>query len=307
MDFESFDVVSYFKNNDVEFHSSGAKNVSSGWIGVNCPFCYDHSWHCGVNLKSNFFTCFICKEKGPINKLIRQIKGFSYAEINSIIEKYQKTFVSDAQSTLTKKRNKSKYNPSNILPKEASSEFPPLHLNYLRSRNFEPNKIIREFNISACNNIGKYKFRIIIPIIERKEIINFTARDVTNKSAFKYKHCPNDRALLPTGECVYGIDNIIGDSALLVEGPFDVWRVGKGALCFFGKFISRQQSIKIMNAGVKNLFVMLDSDAENDFDKACENIFLGFERIEKIILSDGDPADLKDSDVRSLRSEIFKY
>ena len=47
-------------------YTETGKNVSAGWVGVQCPMpgCSDQSNHMGLNLTSPVCTCYHCGRKG---------------------------------------------------------------------------------------------------------------------------------------------------------------------------------------------------------------------------------------------------
>ena len=85
MNIQDFDIIAYLESREVEYHTSG-KNVTSGWIEINCPFCFpeDPSWHLGINLDTKLYNCYICGNKGsPIN-LIMEIDQCSFPKAKKI-------------------------------------------------------------------------------------------------------------------------------------------------------------------------------------------------------------------------------
>ena len=62
MSFEAFDIVAYLDEKGIEYVTEG-KNVSAGWIGLQCPYCSDQSNHLGVCLDGKGFSCFRCGER----------------------------------------------------------------------------------------------------------------------------------------------------------------------------------------------------------------------------------------------------
>ena len=46
---------------------------------------------------------------------------------------------------------------------------------------------------------------------------------------------------MPIKNCVYGIDYVPNDMAVVVEGPADVWRLGYGSVCTCGTEVSAAQ------------------------------------------------------------------
>ena len=64
-------IENYLDDLGVDYISEG-KNVSSGWIEINCPFCgQDPSKHLGINLETGLFHSWCCNETGNLVKLDR--------------------------------------------------------------------------------------------------------------------------------------------------------------------------------------------------------------------------------------------
>ena len=85
-----FDVVSFLEDRAIEIHYPGEKNVSEGWIAINCIYCDDPSWHLGINLTGRqiYISCYSCKQAGTIKDLILDLLG-EEESLKSILTKYQ--------------------------------------------------------------------------------------------------------------------------------------------------------------------------------------------------------------------------
>jgi len=307
-----FDIIQYFEDNDIEYWTKG-KNVHKGWVNVTCPFCGDHSYsgnnHCGINLKSMMVNCWLCGPKGFITKLIAEIEECSFAQANTIIAKYggESIFLKNEYKDIDlTKKVESRLCLGDILPKESSNQFSKLHLNYLKGRNFDSDIIIPKYKLKCCHNIGQYKFRIIIPIIQDRRIVNFTSRDVTGKTDIRYKTCPDEKAILPMTHCLYNIDNVRGDTILIMEGATDVWRFGNGTVAILRTGFSDAQINLILQKRVKRAFVIFDSEPQaiNRANQLARKLGLLLDHAEVIELSEGDPCSLPERDIVYLKKEI---
>jgi hypothetical protein len=195
-----FNVREYLEDRGIPFRTEG-KNIAAGWIGIECPFCGDSSNHLGI--KETGFNCWRCGTKGHIAKLISMLESCNLYQAYGIV----KTF--DSATALTDlKRDIRKRLGDNILPVEASKDFPDVHLNYLLNRGFDPTELITKYNLLACYTTGSYKFRVIIPVIENGHIVNFTAMAVSGQQP-KYIHCSNEKSIIPMKECLYNIYTVI--------------------------------------------------------------------------------------------------
>jgi len=298
-DIENFDVISYFEEKGIEYHTSG-KNVTRGWVEINCPYCSDPSWHLGINLENKLFHCWICGETGDIIKLIREIEECSFARALKIIKEFQDNTFEFLKRDIKQRSYKNTYS---ILPPEATNNFLPIHLNYLKNRGFNPHYLIEKYDLKCCHYIGDYKLRIIIPIYENNQVVGFTSRDVTGKAKNKYKHCPNADSIIPVKECLYNLDNCPSNKVIVVEGVIDVWRIGDGAVAVFGTQCTREQIKKLSK--FEHVHVMFDSDAIDEAKKLANRLIGLVKQVELIEIAEGDPAKLSEEEINKIKSLII--
>jgi hypothetical protein len=289
-----FDIKEYLESRNIPFKTEG-KNISADWIGINCPFCGDHSNHLGI--KEIWFSCWRCGTKGHITKLIQEIDSCNFYQANDIVNSFDSVSFPDLKTDIRKRLG------DNILPAFACKDFPEIHTNYLQNRGFDPTYLIETYNLYACYNLGNYKFRIIVPIMENGFIINFTAMAVSGQD-HKYIHCSNKDAIIPMKECLYNIDTV-REIAIIVEGVSDVWRIGNSCVATMGLEYTTEQIKLLVDKGVKKAFVMFDSEsfAIRKARKLADSLSV-FMESETIELESGDPGELNDQQVQTLRKEI---
>jgi DNA primase len=301
--------IPYFESKRIEYHLPGEDNVSRGWVNIQCPFptCGDHKWHCGVNLESGMFNCYICGNSGHFTKLITLLEKCSFSKSQTL---YKHLLDSKSSWTNPAQAQRSvKIYTEGHYPLESTETFHQLHLNYLKNRGFDfPERIIEKYKLRACFNIGKFKFRIIIPYFLNGQLVTFTARDIMG-GGITYKDCPPEESAIPVKETLYNIDNV-KDRILIVEGPGDVWKIGDGAVATSTTNYSKGQVEmlkRLKNKGVKKIFIMFD--AEKNAIKKAEKLAWDLESIygyvEVIKLSSpGDPGEMNEGEVRYLRKEL---
>ena len=307
MSLETFDVISYLEDRGISYSESG-KNVTEGWLNITCPFpgCDDPSNHLGISLESKFFSCWICDAKGPVDKLIQELEDCSWIESQAILGQ----FIENPYKTLSKKRSTLKRdlrgrvteNKPDILS-QFQTTFPKIHLKYFKSRNFDPDILIPKYKLQSSYTLGKYKFRIIAPIIINDEVVSFVGIDVTRKAKVPYKNASDEESIISTKDCLYNIDNVY-DSVILVEGITDVWRIGKGSVATLGKKVTTAQVNILVQKEIKNVFVLPDSDAIDEWEKLSKQIAPLFDHVELLELDSGDPADLTGEDLKYIQGLI---
>lgn len=292
-------IIAYLESQNINYYTQG-KNVTYGWVNIQCPFCSDHSNHLGINLSSNKFNCWICGEKGYIEKLIGRLENtHTKTKIKHIISEYP-----DEIRSQTPKHNEPETRVCK-LPKHTKDTWEQYHYEYFKNRRFDPKELTEQYNLKYCNNVSNYKFSVVIPIIENRSLVNFSTVNVFTR---QYRHCPNTEAAVSMKHCLYNIDSV-GESMIVVEGIADVWRIGRGAVATFGIEYTKEQVQKILKKCVRNVFVLFDAEPQalNKAEQLCQhlNTLPGIDKTEMILLPEGDPADMSNEDAKALRTSLF--
>lgn len=308
MNIETFDTLSYLIKRGIPYRTEG-KDVSSNWIGVACPFCKDDpETHLGINMSDsrfqrNFISCWRCGKKGNIYDLIKIIERCSHDRIISIIEKYQDRSLIH----LMRERPIIRKDPnSSIILPEFSKEFLDCHLNFLKKRRYDPEYVIDKYDLYACGYTGKYKYRIIIPVYQEGKMVTFIAKDVTELAEESYLALSQAESIMFSKECVYGIDDLTGTTGAIVEGTFDQWRIGDGALATFGVEFTTAQLL-ILAKKLTTAVILYDAGdlAQARADKLAWQLAPLIKRVIRYSIPKDDPDELNDDEVKYLRKDIF--
>ncbi len=290
------DIITYLESRGLEYKTAG-KNIGKGWVGMDCPFCDDQRNHFGINKKTGKYSCWHCAEHGRIIKFIMVTESCNVKKAITIAKTIDLEEYYDEESSFIPYEGE-------IIPKECAKEFPNIHLNYLKGRNFNPTSLIKKYKLRACHNSGKYRFRIIAPVFFNRQIVSFIAGDVTGKAEEKYLFPPNDKTVLPVHDCLYNIDNA-EDRIILVEGITDVWRIGGGAVGLLGKQMSKIQMQTLIDKEITRVVVIPDSDAIDSGEMICEQLSGVIDEVMMIYLDEGDPADMNPNDLKDLKETLL--
>lgn len=301
-----FDVLRYLQDYKIPYWDSG-KNVSYGWIGIQCPFCSDQSNHGGVNLEKGYFSCWLCGGHSLI-KIIRAIEGVSHAEAKKRIEEYQ------THSPTTVKRYDDTPPKSDITFPIGTSVIKDQHRRYLQARGFDPNEILEKYHIlgtgpvAFTNTDGRkvnYSNRIIIPVIYQNKVVTYQGRDITGQAKIKYIPCLKTKEVMHLKSILYNLDNC-GDTAVIMEGVLDVWRWGDGGLCTFGIQYTDEQLLCLLESGIKRVVVIFDfeSQAQKQAKKLVSALKLFGISAQNHNLKDKDPAELSEQEVWKIKMEL---
>lgn len=244
-----FDVRQYLNDKGIPFYKEG-RNVTSGWIELNCPFCRyispDPSHHLGISSK-NLCNCWRCGPHSIID-LIKEYEDCNFFEAKEIVKQYQ-------THVLVQEESKPKFTGTVQLPKEIDWTYKDQMLSYLRSRRF-PDSIVEKYQLAPCGRHGDFRFKIIIPVIVNEELVTFTSRDYTGKSELKKKHLPG----IDIKQFLYNVDNYTGGKLFIFEGPPAVWRVGDNSVATFGTIVTDNQILAIVNLNPSETLICFDME-----------------------------------------------
>lgn len=284
------DIVRIYQTYNIKYWTEG-KNVQPGWINTQCPFCGDTSNHLGFNIEKQYYYCWRCKYK-------HQKEVFNRLNI-PLTELKNHTII---QSEIIKKLNiKRQFN----LP---GSELNDPARKYLSQRNFDPDNLIKKYQLKSCNHLDLYyPFRIIIPIIYNNQIVSYTTRDYTNKQELRYKSCPKDMEVIEHKNILYNLDNCKDNYIIIVEGIFDCWRLGDNCCSTFGVNYTKYQINLLLN--YQHIFILFDNDeAGVKESEMLGDLLSGLGKNVSLISIPSnykDLADMSQSEADQLKKEII--
>ena len=287
-----FDVISYLESAGIDYVTQG-KNVSAGWVGTPCPACHDSSNHLGINLESGSFNCFRCGESGNRIKLIQLLENCNKSAAIKIARKF-------SNSDFIYKREERVPATSIEFPAHISKKFTSDFLQYLTNRRFDADFLIRKYDLYCGGYFGEFRYRIVVPVYYRGDILTFVGRDITNTAELRYKAYPIEKSIAPVKAALYNIDTA-KDRCVVVEGIFDAWRIGDGAVASFGTIVTDEQ-IRML-ARFKKVFILFDYDAIKPAKKLAASLQY-LTKTEIVVLDQGDPADMNDFEVHEIRRDL---
>lgn len=218
-------------------------------------------------------------------------------KINAIIAQFQTT--NRLQPRKQKARLKALAPPPDYGPLAAP------HRHYLTKRGFDPDQLVKTWEIGACGpRGGSWSWRVIIPIHNSSgRLVAWQGRHIGTVEP-KYRMLDDDLCLQDPKTLLYGIDKVEGDSVIVVEGVPSVWWLGEGAISTFGIDWKWEQFHGLRT--FKRRFILFDSEpkAQDRAKKLAANLAL-FPGETEIIRGDwGQPTDIPKKEVISIRKEL---
>lgn len=244
------DIINFLKDNKVQYWTSG-KNISSGYIGIRCLFCDDRSNHLGIRLSDLRATCWKCGSH-TIASIIQKITKHSYYDSKAIADSLDRHKALE-QKVITAEKL--------IFPPYFASEPAVVHRKYLESRGFNTRQLTEDYKLRYCYQLSKYCYRIIIPIFLGGKLVSFTSRDITGTARAKYIAASAKEAIIDPANLIFNLDSVEKNKdAFLVEGPFDVFKIGDSTFCFLGIKANDFRIRQIALANIRKLNIFFDND-----------------------------------------------
>ncbi len=292
------EISEYLESRGINTAGTENEHVSPGWIGIDCPFCGEkEQFHMGINISGGGCRCWRCGK----HKLTDVLKALNIKP---------RDFFSNVDLR-TKTPPKAVEHPSTVkFPAGCSPALWKAHKEFMKKRMFDPESYSKHYQLRATGPTGgKYKWRIVIPVIKDGKIVSWTARDVTGKSDQTYMSPPKEWEVEEIKHCLYGYDDAKNyNRVIVVEGPTDVWRMGKGTVATFGSAWTGPQAALLSRW--KAVFIMYDMEDEEaiekgrDLARALDLAGTRAETVQPKGMEAGDPGSLKVSSVRKIREQL---
>ncbi len=294
-----FDIIQYFENKGIDYKKSG-KNIGK-FIGIkDCPFCGDSSYHLGYDQQRGFFSCWKCGTH-KLNDFLYKIEK-NWHKVNQILENYKLDITQIEQYNVEEKIVKTSYN----LPKEFTTNFTDPYKLYLKNRNFDFLELRKKYNILCGGDFGRAKYRIVFPVYENNRIVNWVARTILkDKSNIPYMFEKDENLpLVNRRELLYGLDDSIGDTVILVEGVFDKINIGTNCISMLSIQFSKEQILKLRR--FKNFYLCFDTEPiAQKRAKDLESYLTWADNINYINFDKKDPGLFDKKEILELRRLCF--
>jgi DNA primase (bacterial type) len=251
------DFIRLLKDNNIDY-----KQEVNGWTNLSCPY-HDNGkrgFKAGFNHAGQYIFCWVCGSH-RIEKFISDLLSISFYEAKKLLQEY------DTETRIIKKVSKKSLGKNIILPGYEIIEHSK-SWDYLLKRRFSPNKLQLLYKIQDGGLTGYWAFRIIIPIFINGKIVSYQGRSLYSKNKCselgieRYQTLNIEQSIVNAKYTFYGLDECLNDWAVLVEGPFDRWRLGpNNVLSSLGTSTSEQQIILLANRYKKIIF-LFDNERE---------------------------------------------
>lgn len=290
---EGIDIREVLDEIGIEYQTGGS-DVSSGWIGVNCPFCSDPLFHLGINLDRKTISCWRCGTKGTVIKFLMEVLG-SLPKALEVLQKYQ-------GRELWNPEEQEKIQVTKVeLPLNTTREMPPYHRHYLEKiRRFNADELKDKYNLHFTGPNSNWPNKIIVPVIKNYRLVTFTSVDISYNAKIKYRHESKEKSIIPIKDHLYGIEDTNKYSVIVVEGLFDKYRVGDNCIALFGVVPSKKQMQLLSQFNRIILAFDADNAGSTEVEKVASDLSIFADVIIAELPEGKDPDELNREELKRL-------
>jgi len=274
------------------------RNVRPGYVGLECPFCSSDpdKFYLGIEIDTGICSCWKCGPKS-VTYVLSQVCGIPYKRIREQLPKLVRRSET-AQDALRRVAGRLSH------PRLQSPLTKPYRA-YLRKRGFDPDVIQNLWGVKCTRHIGRYAWRLWIPIRVRDTIVSWTTRSIGNGEAAKYVTAKPEQEIVHHKSVLYGAE-LARHTIVVCEGPLDAWAIGPGAVSTFGLKVTEEQKAKIAQFPIR---VILRDREPGLYKDACwdmaERLDIKSGTTHIVELESGnDPASCNPAEIQELRREF---
>ena len=252
------------------------------------PFITHYKPKLQVNIKNQKWHCWVSNQGGHNFYQLFKAVGVSENSWSDL-----KEYLNEQEDYYYDRKSKKDLKKIVSLPKEFkrlnhihfSTPIEKRCYNFLKERGFSKDTIVR-YGIGYCES-GLYSNRIIIPSYDKHGRLNyFIARDIYG-GGMKYKNPPISKNII-------GFELFINwdEPIILCEGVFDAMTVKRNAIPLLGKTIPKKLMMTLLNKKVKDVYIILDSDAQTDALRISKKLASYGIQVRLVSLEDKDPNEV---------------
>jgi DNA primase len=233
------------------------KEVGKGEHYFACPFCHHQKKKFAINIDKHVFHCWHCGARGrSFISLFRRLDAHpsQIKELRELLSETHLTSHGDDTDTPPVLRLPREFIP---LWKPSPSFAYTNAVRYLKDRNINGYDIIR-YQLGYVTE-GPYANRIIVPSYDASNKLNYFIARSFFDDRLKYKNPPVSKNVVMFENQINWRMPII-----LCEGVFDAIAIRRNVIPLLGKFVPTALLTQLVVNKVKDVYVVLDSDAKFD-------------------------------------------
>ena len=282
-------ILDLLNSNNIPHKQHGEHHhTTNGWIQIDCPYCSPNSsqWRLGINIHHHGANCWVCGPKYLLHALTEC--GINSRDISTLeVKRLGKTELVEQKREL-------------IYPKAVCPMAHP-HKEYIRSRGLNPLEIQKLWSVSGLGMNPQWPWSVFVPIHHHGKVVSWMLRSI-GEAGKRYHFAKKEESLMDVNQILYGED-YVRDTIIVVEGVFDVWKIGPGACALFGNSFTDAQVYRIRKYPKR--IICLDRDAQYRAGNLCDllSVFPG-ETMNVVLETGKDACEASPKELSQLRSML---
>jgi len=287
-------ITDVLREHGVDFREfSDHKNVREGWIGVCCPYCGDleGKFHLGIEVDASRATCWVCGWH-PLADVLKELTGEPYSACQTLSETlHEPTAAKDRLPRGGKLRL-----PAGI------GKFEEAHRRYLEGRQFDLDELSEKWGVAGIGIAARLAWRIFVPITHEGETVSWTTRSLSKRG--RYINASAEEEIVNPKSFLFGEEHCI-HTIIIVEGPFDLFKVGYGAVATMGVGYSPEQFARMTK--YPNRIVCFDNEpiAQRRALTLCNDLEEYPGETTNVVLKAKDPGSAFPFEISQLRKKFL--
>lgn len=222
------------ENGIPHLEGEGHHHARPGWVQIDCPFCGrgTHKYHMGYHIAGGYLNCWRCGPKGLV-EVLKSLLHVSASEAKRLAAAVSSSR-GPAEFTREERETGTLVLPKGVCPMSRA------HRAYLRERGLSPKKIEQLWHVQGIGVASRLAWRLFIPIHLEGQVVSWTTRAISDTASLRYVSASAKEERVSHKRLLYGAD-YCSHCCVCVEGPFDVWRIGPGAVATLGTGFSTAQ------------------------------------------------------------------
>lgn len=276
-----------------DLHKKGKSR--GGWVQVqSCPFCGASGYHLGIQLDAQRAACWQCGGKNTA-KTLKELTDAPWPEILAITK--QGFQIEKAEPKYGK-----------YAPPTNTQDLLPMHCKYLKKRKLSPEYCQSVWGLKGTDAVSSLPFRVVIPIRKRLgntfKDISWTARSIDPACELRYITAANHEKEGDEKQMLYGAEHA-RQTAIIVEGPFGVMRLGKGTVATLGLNYTPKQLLLMSEYSRRIVCFDNEPAAQARAAKLCEQLSMLPGETTQVCLDAADPGVASDIEREQIRRFAF--
>jgi len=271
-------------------HWTEGRSTRAGWVQLVCPICQGEKY-LGFNQSGSYFHCWRCGRLDRL-KTLTALLDISFGDAKSLASNLEFERLPDLRP-----KGKLKL-PSGRVP------LMKVHRDYLEGRGFDPDELERQWNVQGIGLHSKLAWRIFIPITFNGDVVSWTTRGLTDNEP-RYVSASLEEESMPHKELLMGEDYVRG-TAIIVEGPFDMMRIGPGAVATAGISFKQEQLARMSRFPTRAVCFDAEPESQRRASRLCDSLSVYPGKTVNVVLDAKDPGSASEKEIKQLRKSFLE-